>query len=313
LATRLDLQVVDLPSVALSELEELWRCEGSFWRTRLLWDISDTIAAMQCIQRRGGLQGKAVRADGRLAGYASYGVAGRLGVISGLALSPEWRDARVGEALVQASIDALRSLGVSRIASRFVAIDEAWLVAAFERQGFRTYWREFLRRGLHQLPGGVRATASVFMEPWRQSDLHEATAILQQAYAGGVDAEIDEQYGSLEGCQTVLDEILNQGSCGPLIAEASGLARQRGRGLGFVLVTEISPHQAHLTQIAVVPACQQQGVGRGLLDYSLRRLTAERFETLSLIVSRANARAFELYQRMGFAPVLSFPVWVWEA
>jgi ribosomal protein S18 acetylase RimI-like enzyme len=62
----------------------------------------------------------------------------------------------------------------------------------------------------------------------------------------------------------------------------------------------------------VLPEYQGQGIGRGLLDYSLRRLTAAGFETLSLIVSRANDRALTLYQDMGFQSVLAFPVGIWE-
>ena len=61
----------------------------------------------------------------------------------------------------------------------------------------------------------------------------------------------------------------------------------------------------------MLPEYQRQGIGRGLLDYSLRRLAERGFETLSLIVSRANDRALALYQAMGFQSVLG-PVGIWE-
>jgi ribosomal protein S18 acetylase RimI-like enzyme len=142
--------------------------------------------------------------------------------------------------------------------------------------------------------------------------LDEAAAIMQAAYAGGVDAEICQPYRTTAGCRVVLDAILNQGSCGSPVTAASAMARHRGRGVGCIVITETLPRQAHLAQVAVLPEYQRQGIGRRLLDYSMARLAERQFETLSLIVSRANDRAFRLYQRMRFQSVLAFPVFTWE-
>src|SRR5205823_2292310 len=89
-------------------------------------------------------------------------------------------------------------------------------------------------------------------------------------------------------------------------------ARHRGQTIGFVLVTEIAPRQGHLVQVAVLPTYQRQGVGRLLVRHSLARLAMLHFDTLSLIVSRANQRALRLYQALGLQAVLTFPVFVWE-
>jgi ribosomal protein S18 acetylase RimI-like enzyme len=48
------------------------------------------------------------------------------------------------------------------------------------------------------------------------------------------------------------------------------------------------------------------------VHYSLSRLAALGYETLSLIVSRANAPAFTMYQALGLHRVLTFPVFIWE-
>jgi len=61
-----------------------------------------------------------------------------------------------------------------------------------------------------------------------------------------------------------------------------------------------------------VPAYQRRGVGQWLVHHSLSQLAALEFDTLSLMVSHDNARAFRLYQNMGFQSVLTFPVFVWE-
>jgi ribosomal protein S18 acetylase RimI-like enzyme len=305
-------QVVDLCSVAPAELDDLWQHEVGLWRDRLRWDRSGIFTACRRALERGGLPGKVVRVGDQAIGYAYYVIAGRLGVISGLAVSPVWSTTTAGEALLKATIDDLRSQGVRRLESPFVSFDCPWLVPMFERQGFRTYWREFLRLELRRPQGPANPPTTVQFEPWGRAHLEEAARVMQAAYDGGVDAEIYELYRSLDGCRIVLDNILHQGGCGIPVGEASALARQRGRRVGFVLVTEIAPRHGHLVQVAVHPEFQRQGIGRNLVEYSLWRLADLPFDSLSLIVSRSNDRALRLYRAMHFQPVLAFPVFTWE-
>jgi ribosomal protein S18 acetylase RimI-like enzyme len=307
-----DVQVVDLCSVTAPELDNLWQYEVSLWRDRLRWDASGAFAALRRIVGRGGLPGKAVRVHDRTVGYTYYGITGHLGVIAGLVVLPDWSRRDVGEMLLQNTIHEMQRQGVSRIESRFVSVDCPWLGAVLETSGFRTYWREFLRCELRPSWGPGPTPAMVPLEPWQETHLGEAATILQAAYASGVEAEILAVYRTVDGCRAVLDNILNQGSCGALVPQASAMAGLRGRGLGFILVTEVAPRQGHLPQVAVLPAYQRQGLGRGLLDYSMRRLAEGGFETLSLIVSRANDHALKFYRAMGFQPMLTFPVGIWE-
>ncbi|MGH8065764.1 MAG: hypothetical protein ACRERE_11155, partial [Candidatus Entotheonellia bacterium] len=241
--THLKVQVVDLCRVTAAALEDLWQREVCFWRDRLLWDVSAAFAALRRVVERGRLPGKAVLVNARTVGYAYYGVAGPLGVISGFVVSPDWSRTPVGETLLKKTVDAIRGKGVSRIESPFMSIDYPWLAAAFEREGFRTYGREVLRFDLHQARSPVHIPALVALEPWRDTHLREAAAILQTAYAGGVEAEIHQEYRTVDGCHVVLDNIVNQGRCGILVPEASATARHRSRDIGFVLVTEVAHQQ----------------------------------------------------------------------
>src|SRR5688572_6412721 len=99
--------------VTPAELEDLWQHEVRLWRDQLLWDVSAGFAALRRIVERGGLSGKAVRVDGQTVGYAYYGVAGRLGAISGLVASPDWSSTEVGEMLLKRTVEAIREKGVS--------------------------------------------------------------------------------------------------------------------------------------------------------------------------------------------------------
>jgi GNAT superfamily N-acetyltransferase len=301
---------MDLSAVRPVELEELWQREEQLWRERLFWDVSDRLAALGRVVQRGDLSGKAVRVGGRIAGYAYYMLRGHLGVIADLVASPGSSTAATAT-LMQETVDEIRRTGVSRIESSFVAIDGPSLPPLFEREGFRTYWREFLRCELSGKQQPVSPPALVQLEPLRGSDLGEAAAIMQAAYSGGVDAEISLHYRTHEGCEVALQNLVSQGG-GGIPIEASAIARHRGRGIGFIILTEVAARQGHLPQVAVLPEYQRQGLGRLLVNYGLSRLTELGFETLSLIVSRLNRPALRMYQLMGFQSVLSFPVFTWE-
>jgi ribosomal protein S18 acetylase RimI-like enzyme len=305
-------QVVDLYTVTPAELEGLWHHEAQWWREHLLWDISPPLAALRRVIGRRGVPGKAVRVGTQTVGYTYYVISGSLGVLSGLVVAPAWNIPEVGESLLQATIDAIRQRGVRRIESPCVSVASPWLVPVCERAGLQATWRAFLRVELAGAHASAPSSAFVQLEPWREMYVHEAAAIMQAAYQTTVDVELNMLYRTVEGCSSVLDNLL-QGGCGPLVAEASVFARYRGQGIGFVVVTEIAPQQGHLAQVAVLPAYQRQGVGRMLVHHCLTQLAARHFDTLSLIVSRANTHALRLYQAMGLQEVLAFPVFVWES
>lgn len=304
--------LINLQTVVPAELEGLWQREVQLWREQLFWDVSDRFAAFKRVLERRGVQGVALRIGTRIVGYAYYVISGRLGVLAGLDLSPDWVGTDAAETLLQASIHALRQHDPTRIESPFLSFDCAWLPSAFEAEGFRTYWREFLRVQLDERPESPKLSPPMQFEPWRSAYLPEAAEIMHAAYDGEVDTEMSVLYRTVGGCRLVLEQILHQRNSGAPIDRASVFVRHRGRGIGFILITEIAPRQGHLAQVVVRPAYQRQGVGHFLLNYSLSQLAALEFDTLSLIVSRCNDRAFRLYQALGFQAILAFPVFAWE-
>jgi ribosomal protein S18 acetylase RimI-like enzyme len=301
-----------LCTVTPTELETLWQHEETFWHQRLLWDISEVLATLRRLVMHKRLPGKAVQVRGETVGYAYYGITGSLGCLGNFVLLPAWNHSVVGEALLQATLEALHARGVSRIESRCMVSNSPWLIPACERWGLRTYWREFLCLDLRYVRVVPQLREGVEVLPWRGTYLGEAAAIMQAAYAGTTDAEMNALYRTQEGCRLVLDTILNQGSCGKPVIEASAMVQDRGQILGCMVITETARRQGHLAQVMVRPAYQRCGLGRLLLSHGVSQLTAQHFDTLSLIVSRANHRALSLYQAMGWHAVLAFPVFDWE-
>lgn len=303
-------QVVDLDALRASDLERFFRIELDEWRERLYWDVSGAITAMRRALERRGVRGKAVRCGTTVVAYAYFLVESSRGVVTGLSIAPEWRGTEAGRVLVRAIVRDLACRELTRIESQFVSFEAPWLVPCFEEEGFRTYWRDFRRLPLRR-PRPLRKTPSdVDIQPWKGWNLTEASMVMQSAHDGGIDAEMNEMYRTSEGCRALLTNVLRHRGCGAALPDPSSLARQSPgrRAVGFAVVTETSSTHAHLAQIAVLPAFQGRGVGRRLLAHAVDRLLDLELETLSLMVSRENRRAADLYASMGFEPVLRFPV-----
>jgi ribosomal protein S18 acetylase RimI-like enzyme len=305
------LQVADVATVKPAVLEAFLQHEVQAWRERFCWNMSDLIYRLRLAVERGGLSGSVLQAGTRTLGCALYLISGHLGVISHFVISPEC-GAGAAEMLVQETVRALRRAGASRIEGPFISVDVPGLCQLFEREGFSTYWREFLRYERCPTLQSVRPPANLWLEGWRRNFAREAATIMLAAYEGGVDAELNQQYRTQGGCELVLDDVLNQGICGNPVVKASAMAQQRGQGIGFIILTEIGPQHAHVAQVAVLPSYQHQGIGRLLLNHALSRLADCGFTAVSLIATRLNRRALEMYKLIGFKPALSFPVFAWQ-
>ncbi|HEY7820406.1 MAG TPA: GNAT family N-acetyltransferase [Vicinamibacteria bacterium] len=308
-----ELEIVDLDSVRPSELEGFFRRELALWRDRLAWDVSSAIHAFRRALERGGVTGKAVRCGSSAAAYGYFLVESNRGVLTGLAVAPEWRGRDVGPLLVRAMIRELALRGVSRIESQFLSFDAHWLVPCFEAEGFETFVREFRRLSL-KASGTPRNEARgedpFLYRCWRSWNLTEASAVMQSAHLSGIDSRMNELYRTSDGCRALLTSVLRHRGCGSAILDVSSVARdpRTDRAAGFAVVTETSPGQAHLAQLAVAPEYQGRGLGRQILVRVIERLKEMRYDGLSLMVSRENHRALDLYRSMGFELSIAFPV-----
>ncbi len=342
LATRdPELQIVDLDSVRPSELEGFFRRELALWRDRLSWDVSSAVTSFRRALERGGVSGKAIRCGSETAAYGYFLVESGRGVLTGLAVAPEWRGRDLGPVLVRAMIREIALRGVSRIESQFLSFDAPWLAPCFEEEGFETFVREFrrlrLQAGSHQhersasrrrvaereaagvgphgtegSPGGdepLKADPFVYRS-WKSWNLTEASCVMHSAHVSGVDARMNELYRSSEGCRSLLTSVLRHRGCGSAILDVSSVARDphTDRAAGFAVVTETSPRQAHLAQLAVAPDYQGRGLGRRILGRVIERLQGMGYDGLSLMVSRENHRALDLYRSIGFDLSIAFPV-----
>ncbi|HJS74226.1 MAG TPA: hypothetical protein VJ921_08075, partial [Vicinamibacteria bacterium] len=238
-----DLQIVDLDSLRPSELEGFFRRELALWRDRLAWDVSSAISSFRRALERGGVTGKAVRCGSSVAAYGYFLVESNRGVLTGLAVAPEWRGKDVGPVLRRAMIEEIAQRDVPRIESQFLSFDAPWLVPCFDAQGFETFVREFRRLPLkgRRARGGEPPAEDPFLHRgWRSWNLTEASAVMQSAHVSGIDARMNELYRSAEGCRSLLTSVLRHRGCGSAILDVSSVARDphTDRAAGFAVVTE---------------------------------------------------------------------------
>jgi ribosomal protein S18 acetylase RimI-like enzyme len=306
-----ELRVVDLDFVRPEELEGFFRREVSLWRDRLSWDVTPAVTAFRRALDSGGVMGKAVRCGSSTAAYGYFLIEAGRGVLTGLAVAPDWRGREVGPLLLRAMLDEIELRGVSRIESQFVSFDAPWLSECFSAEGFEGFVREFRFRTLaRRLPFEPALPADAFVyRPWKSWNLTEAAQLMESAHRAGIDARMNELYRTSEGCRSLLTSVLRHKGCGAALVDASTVARdpRTDRAAGFALVTETSARSAHLAQLAVAPEYQGQGLGRRILARVVARLSEMRYQGLSLMVSRENRRALDLYRTMGFELALAFP------
>jgi ribosomal protein S18 acetylase RimI-like enzyme len=298
----------------VDDLEPLWVAERNLWRDVLAWDVTPVMSAVRRAVGRKTLAGKAAQLGRATVGYGYYMLEGHRAVIGSLTCLPGVSSKEIGARVLKSLVTALRSeISVTRIESQFVSFGGQELTGEFTSHGFEHFQRVFLRRSLSGILPEGRWTLPAVIDPWDASCLERASKLMQLAHEGRVDARMNELYRTQAGCQTLLQNIIFQKGCGKLVPSASFVAREASGDLsGFVISTEISPRNAHLAQIAVGPNAQGRGLGRAFLVHTLQAMARAGYETVSLMVSGSNDKAYALYESTGFEAVIDFPVFSWD-
>jgi [ribosomal protein S18]-alanine N-acetyltransferase len=100
--------------------------------------------------------------------------------------------------------------------------------------------------------------------------------------------------------------LLNQDNVFGFLALVEG--RPKSPPAGFILA-RLAAGEAEILTVAVAKSVRRHGLGHRLVDEALRKLHAERAETLFLEVDSANLAAIRLYRRFGFKKVGERPAY----
>lgn len=318
----LHLEILDLRHFSAASLRPLLEAEAQTWSERLQWDYrASANLLLQYLDSRV-LPGYVAIEGGRIAGYVFCVYEENKAVIGdvfaapppGSGISREEIENRLLESLVEM---LEHSPGVDRIESQLLLHPHNAHAEVFDRAGFETAERLFLRLDLTEprAPRTARALPmSVLMRPWRDDDFHPASQLISEAYRGHLDSHINDQYRTVAGSLRFLHNIVRFPGCGFFDATASRVqVPASGIGLvGLLLCSRVREDVAHVTQLCVSPQFRGHGLGHVLLDACIENVRDRGFRALTLTVTKANTSAVRLYEEIGFRPMHTFDAMLWE-
>lgn len=315
------VEILDLRHFSSVDLRPLMEDEIVVWSQLLSWDYRGSAEMIQRYVDAKILPGYAAIERGKIFGYAFFVYEGSKGVIGDLFVAngsrlPEPHEVE-GRLLLHVIETLQQSPGIHRIEAQLLVHETGIVAQPFVDQGFQRHARLFMTLALSvnvPVKTARQGPADIQIRRWSEQDYQTAAAVITSAYRGHVDSAINDQYRSLSGSLRFLNNIVRFPGCGVFDAEASFVAvQQKTRALtGLILCSRVREDVGHVTQVCVVPEYRSHGIGEALLAVTAANLRQRNFSLLSLTVTEANARAVELYCRLGFETKRVFDAFVWE-
>jgi ribosomal protein S18 acetylase RimI-like enzyme len=313
------LEILDLRHFSSGDLRPLLEQEIEVWAKLLSWDYGGSAEMILRYVDARILPGYAAIERGRICGYAFFVYEGSKGVIGDLFVASRDFLAEASEVESRLLVHVIETLqqspGIHRVEAQLLVHETGAVVRSFAEQGFSRHERIFMFLRLSDpLPNIVPLDREIEIRRWSEQDYQPAAAVITSAYRGHVDANINDQYRSLTGSLRFLNNIVRFPGCGTFDPESSHIAfhRRSKAVIGLILCSRVRQDVGHVTQICVLPEFRSHGIGEALLAATTANLRQRAFSLLSLTVTRANTRAVELYQRLGFDTKRAFDAFVWE-
>jgi ribosomal protein S18 acetylase RimI-like enzyme len=313
------VEILDLRHFSSVDLRPLLDDETQVWSRLLSWDYASSADMILRYVDSKILPGYAAIDRGRLFGYSFFVYEGNKGVIGDLFVAngnrlPDSHEVEVR--LLRHVIETLQqSPGIHRVEAQLLVHEAGVLAQPFVEQGFRRHPRLFMTQTLAQ---SIRPAPSVFpdfeVRKWSENDYQAAAAVITAAYHGHVDSQINDQYRTLSGSLRFLNNIVRFPGCGVFDSDASLVVSHKAtrQMVGLILCSRVRHDVGHVTQVCILPEHRSRGIGEALLASTAGILKRRGFSMLSLTVTEANARAVELYQRLGYETKRVFDAFVWE-
>ncbi|MGH9775469.1 MAG: GNAT family N-acetyltransferase [Candidatus Acidiferrales bacterium] len=309
------MQIADLRQMTSRSLEALFDEEVRQWQEELHWDYRPSVDLIAKFIDARSLAGYVALEDRKPCGYGFYVLEDRKGLIGDLYASPRCSQAEVSAQLLREMLAAIRGMPrIERVEAQLMPFGVA-LDAALTAHQFRLHGRQFMYLPLEEARlGNAALSAGLRMERWSDRAFDPCARLMLLAYGNHVDGEINDQYRTESGAARFLRNIIILPGCGEFLPEASFVIRPATGDppVGMVLTSRVASGVGHTTQVCVMPGYQGHGIGRYLMESSLRALRERKFHALSLTVTSVNATAVQLYERLGFRTIKTFAAGVWK-
>ncbi len=311
-------EILDLRHFSARQLRTLLEHEAQIWRRRLRWDYQgSTELLLEYLDSRT-LPGFVALDHGRLCGYAFCIYEDYKAVIGDAyaSLGDEADSLQVTKTLLYHLIQMLRhSPGIERIESQLMLYPSGTIDDVFLAAGFRLFPRRLLERSLEQRAVPILVPEDLELASWSAGDFTPAAELIHRSYIGHIDAQVNDQYCSMQGSLRFLHNIVRFPGCGVFDEMSSWVLRRRqDRSLaGIVLCSDVGEHVRHVTQLCVAPEHRGRGLGEALMRQSFASLAGTGTQAVTLTVTEANRQAMRLYDALGFTTRHHFEAMVFDA
>ncbi len=317
------VEILDLRHFTSQHLRPLLESENRLWAQQMSWDYRPSAEMILRYIDSKILPGYAAVENGKIGGYAFFVYEGSKGVIGDLyadgsirlPAEPGRMPDSVEERLATHVIETLqRSPGVQRIEAQLLPHESGALAGPFLQEGFRQFPRLFMVLDLAGEMPQASEYPDIDFRRWLEHDFQPVSSVITACYRGHIDAEINDQYRSLNGSLRFLNNIVRFPGCGVFDAHSSFVAVHRpSRSIvGLLLCSRVRDDVGHITQVCVLPGQRGRRIGESLIGLCTQELRTRNFSALSLTVTEANTKAVDLYRRLGFVIRRRFDAFVWE-
>jgi len=299
------IELRDLRHFSAQQLRPLLQQEAAIWEQQLRWDYGSSIELLLQYLDSRMLPGYVVMMRGQIRGYAFCVYEGNKAVVGDVYAS---RDAGTPDGLAEYLMNHLLDLlmaspEIERIESQLLLFRPGELAEPFRRSGFVRFPRLYQECELATGRFSAASVPAAFeLGLWNPAVYQAVAELIHACYAGHLDAQINNQYRTLDGSLRFLHNIVRFPGCGVFDPRASLVLRDRRTQAlaGVILCSRIAGDVAHITQLCVAPKHRGRGLGRMLLHRTLHELSGLGYRAITLTVSEQNAEAVKLYREAGF-------------
>lgn len=209
-------------------------------------------------------------------------------------VDPACADHDLANRLVQAALTWLRQ-GGAKLGQALLAPSDLPLAKPLTDCGFQHITQlDYLQHDLKAVPSASHSSA-MHMEPYAPANAADFAATLARSYEGTLDCP---ELNGVRTMEEVLDGHRAQGIWHP---ETWWLVRVQDVPAGVVLLAELPERDAwDLSYLGVVPEFRQRGLGRKMIERSLRAVAEAHGVKMHVAVDRRNHPARRLYEKLGF-------------